>query len=63
MKRHMNDAQHNRHLEQQRPGLLRQEFTSYERSGKIITKKTIIRTYLGTNHYTDSYSSEVISNE
>ena len=63
MKRHMNDEQHNRHLEQPRTGLLRQEFTSFEHQDNKIVKRTITRTYLGTDRYTDSQVTEVIYHE
>ena len=62
MKKHINDAENNRHLEQHRDGLKRQEFHSFEVKGGMLRKETIIRTFLSNGEYIDSNSSETICN-
>lgn len=56
MKKHINDDYHNQHLNKARPGLLRQEFVSYEVKDGTLYKETITRTFLNGD-YTDSSSS------
>ena len=61
MKRHMNDAEHNEHLEQPRTGLVQQQFISLEIRADKLTRKTITRTFIGDS-YTDSLTTEVLCN-
>ena len=62
MKKHIHDTENNKHLDQYRPGLKRQEFCSYEIKGKWLHKETIVRTYFKSGDYVDSVSSETICN-
>jgi hypothetical protein len=62
MKKHINDAENNRHLEQPRPGLKRQEFVSFEVKGDYLRKETITRIYYNNSEYTDTTSTETICN-
>lgn len=56
MKKHINDDYHNQHLNKPRPGLLRQEFVSYELKDGILYKETVTRTFYNGD-YNDSSSS------
>jgi len=62
MKKHINDAENNRHLEQYKPGLKRQEFHSFYTQGAYLRKETIIRVYFDSGEYTDTTSNETICN-
>tara|TARA_R110000796_G_scaffold183534_1_gene300133 strand:- start:284 stop:478 length:195 start_codon:yes stop_codon:yes gene_type:complete len=62
MKKHINDAENNRHLEQYRLGLKRQEFTSFEVKGNYLRKETITRIFFDSGEYTDTISTETICN-
>jgi len=60
MKKHINDAQNNLHLDQPREGLKRQEFHSFEIKDGSLRKETIVRTFFNNGEYIDSNSSETI---
>ena len=62
MKKHVNDAETNTHLDQWRPGLKRQEFISYQVEDNVLRKRTTVRTYMDSGRYTDSLTSETICN-
>lgn len=62
MKKHINDAENNKHLDQHRDGLKRQEFHSFEIKDGSLRKETIVRTYFSNGEYIDSNSSETICN-
>ena len=60
MKKHMNDAAHNLHLDQHRAGLVRQVFESYYKESGYLRKETIVRVYYVTGEYTDTSTIETI---
>jgi hypothetical protein len=60
MKKHINDAENNLHLDQPRTGLKRQEFHSYYIEGGHLRKETIVRVYFNNGEYMDSNSTETI---
>ena len=60
MKKHINDAENNLHLDQPRLGLKRQEFYSYYVEGEYLRKETIVRVYFNNGEYVDSNSTETI---
>ena len=61
MKVHMNDAEHNLHLDQYQDGLVRQEFINYTKKDGVLRKLTVVRTYNTNGTYHDSSVSEYIA--
>jgi hypothetical protein len=62
MKKHINDAENNKHLDQWKDGLKRQEFHSFYTEGGSLRKETIVRVYYTLGGYTDTTSTETICN-
>jgi hypothetical protein len=61
MKKHIHDAEHNTHLDQYRDGLVRQEFICYTKTNNRLRKETVVRTYYTNGEYTDSSTTETIT--
>ena len=62
MKKHINDADNNKHLDQPRKGLKRQEFISFEVTDGYLRKETITRVFFNNGEYMDSVSTETVCN-
>ena len=62
MKKHIYDAENNKHLDQHRDGLKRQEFHSFEVKNGRLRKETITRVFFDNGEYVDSTSTETICN-
>ena len=62
MKKHINDGENNKHLDQYRDGLKRQEFHSFYIKDGSLRKETITRVYFSNGEYVDSNSTETICN-
>ena len=60
MRVHMNDAEHNLHLDQYQDGLVRQEFKCYTKFDGVLRKLTVVRTYNKNGTYHDTSVSETI---